>query len=117
MLESPDGQIGARCASSAGRGLRVEADVSGIEGSGPHGFHVHENGACDPPGFESAGGHFNPTGAEHACPPTTPRHAGDLGNIEIGEDGTGHLELTTDLLSLEGRELGDRQGGAGPRPR
>lgn len=102
-LTSPDGQSRGevRFVRDAG-GVRVEAHISGIEGSGPHGFHVHENGTCDPPSFESAGGHFNPAGAEHACPPTTPRHAGDLGNVEIGEDGSGHLELTTDLLTLEG---------------
>lgn len=102
-LQGPDGtSLGeVRFTRDAG-GVRVEGHISGIEGSGPHGFHVHENGSCDAPSFESAGGHFNPTGAEHACPPTTPRHAGDLGNIEIGEDGGGHLELTTDLLSLEG---------------
>lgn len=105
LLESPDGQSRGevRFVRDDG-GLRVEAHVTGIEGSGPHGFHVHENGVCDPPGFESAGGHFNPAGVQHACPPTTPRHAGDLGNIEIGEDGSGHLELTTDLLSLEGED-------------
>lgn len=103
VLESPDGQARGevRFVRDAA-GVRVEAHISGIEGSGPHGFHVHENGTCDPPSFESAGGHFNPAAAEHACPPTSPRHAGDLGNVEIGEDGSGHLEMTTDLLSLDG---------------
>lgn len=103
MLENPDGEIlGEVRFIRQGDGLQVVADVEGIDGSGPHGFHVHENGVCDPPTFESAGGHFNPTGTEHACPPTTPRHAGDLGNMEIGADGTGHLELTSELIALDG---------------
>ena len=102
-LQGPDGaELGTVIFTREAGGVRVTADVRGIDGSGPHGFHVHENGVCEPPGFESAGGHFNPMSVEHACPPTTPRHAGDLGNIELAEDGSGHLELTTDLLSLDG---------------
>lgn len=102
-LEGPDGaDLGEVTFTLEPGGVRVSAHVQGIDGSGPHGFHVHENGVCEPPGFESAGGHFNPAGAEHACPPTSPRHAGDLGNVEIGDDGSGHLELTTDLLSFTG---------------
>ena len=103
-LQNAEGQsVGeVRFVREAG-GVRVIAHLQNVtvEASGPHGFHVHENGVCEPP-FDSAGGHFNPTGAEHACPPDTPRHAGDLGNIELAEDGSGHLELTTDLLSLDG---------------
>jgi Cu-Zn family superoxide dismutase len=79
-------------------------DVSAhVEGAPPgtHGFHVHETGDCSAPDFTSAGDHFNPTGAPHAGPDATPRHAGDLGNIEVGEDGTGHLELATDLLTVD----------------
>ena len=103
-LEGPDGaNLGEVRFTRDADGVRVEAHLQGIEGSGPHGFHVHENGTCDAPSFESAGGHFNPTGAPHACPPTEPRHAGDLGNVEIDGDGGGHLEMTTNLLSLQGQ--------------
>ncbi len=64
---------------------------------GDHGIHAHETGACDPGGekpFTSAGGHFNPSGAEHG------QHAGDLGNITAEADGTARFELTTDKLAL-----------------
>lgn len=81
-------------------GTRFLARVENVDGSGPHGIHVHEVGECSAPDFTSSGGHFNPAGTDHACPPTTPRHAGDFGNIEVAEDGTGTLEVTTDLVTV-----------------
>lgn len=90
---------------SAGSQVRVVADVAGVSPPGNHGFHVHENGKCErDPGkdFTSAGGHFNPAGTPHACPDAASHHAGDLGNIVINADGTGHLDVTTSALSLSG---------------
>jgi Cu-Zn family superoxide dismutase len=88
-----------------GNGVRVVADVQGVDRDGRHGFHVHETGECahgEGSGhFTSAGGHFNPNNAEHTCPPNEARHAGDLGNIEI-TNGTGRADVTTDLLTLSG---------------
>ncbi len=68
---------------------------------GTHGLHVHEKGDCSAPDASSAGGHFNPGRDPHAGPSETHRHAGDLGNITIEANGTGHLELVTDLLTVK----------------
>jgi len=79
--------------------VRITAHVVGAP-SGTHGFHVHEIGDCSAADFTSAGDHFNPAGVEHGGPDAEVHHAGDLGNIEIGEDGTGHLELTSKQLTV-----------------
>ncbi|HWM89528.1 MAG TPA: superoxide dismutase family protein [Thermoanaerobaculia bacterium] len=88
-----------------GTGVRIVADVGGVDTDGPHAIHLHENGQCDHDEaggkhFTSAGSHFNPAGVEHACPPTDPRHAGDFGNIEIS-GGTGHLDLVANNLTID----------------
>lgn len=76
--------------------------VAHIEGAptGVHGFHIHEVGDCSASDFTSAGGHFNPASVDHAGPEAPVRHAGDLGNLTIGEDGSAHLELMSDLITL-----------------
>lgn len=80
-------------------GVLVVADIARIA-PGPHGIHLHKLGDCSSDDFTSTGGHFNPTDAPHGAPTDAMRHAGDFGNIEIGEDGAGHLELTTTMLTV-----------------
>ena len=78
---------------------RVAAKLSGVP-SGTHGFHLHEKGDCGDAAFANAGGHFNPAGAPHAGPDHSPRHAGDLGNVEVGADGSATIELDSELLTV-----------------
>jgi len=80
-------------------GVKIVAHIIGAP-VGTHGLHVHDIGDCSAADFTSAGGHFNPTDAPHGGPEDGERHAGDLGNIVIGEDGNGHLELVSQMLSL-----------------
>lgn len=71
--------------------------------SGTHAFHVHEVGSCADNG-KAAKGHFNPDNVKHGYLPTNGfrnAHAGDLGNIEISENGVGIMNLTIAGLSLE----------------
>jgi Cu-Zn family superoxide dismutase len=81
--------------------VAIVAHISGAP-PGTHGFHVHEVGDCSSADFKSAGGHFNPTDMPHGAPADMERHAGDLGNIEVGEDGTAHHEMTSSMITVAG---------------
>jgi Cu-Zn family superoxide dismutase len=82
-------------------GVRVVAKLSGLK-PGAHGFHIHEFGDCSAPDGSSAGGHFNPTGEPHGGPHDAKRHAGDMGNVVAGSDGTASLEYVDSRLAFEG---------------
>lgn len=69
--------------------------------AGEHGAHVHEKGDCSAADGSSAGGHFNPAGSPHALPDNTPHHLGDLGNITIDANGTGHLDILAKGANLK----------------
>ncbi|MGC9965372.1 MAG: superoxide dismutase family protein [Syntrophobacteraceae bacterium] len=84
-----------------GKGVRISANIEGLS-PGLHGFHIHEFGNCGSPDANSAGGHFNPTDMPHAGPKAEKRHLGDLGNLEVDKNGMAKLEVTDDLISLEG---------------
>jgi Cu-Zn family superoxide dismutase len=86
-------------------GVRIVADVRGLEPGSAHGFHIHEYGDCTAPDFTSAGGHYNPENAPHDGPEADEHHhhAGDLGNLEADNQGTAHKELVMHNISLTGR--------------
>ena len=81
-------------------GVQVVVDIEQAS-PGTHGLHLHEKGDCSAPDAMSAGAHFNPAGNPHAGPRDKARHNGDFGNIEVGPDGKGHLELMDDLLTVK----------------
>ncbi len=84
------------------KGLKVLAHIEGAA-AGKHGIHIHEKGDCGDSG-NAAGGHFNPEGLPHgeaSKDGIAHVHAGDLGNIEIGPDGKGDLEITIPGLTVE----------------
>ncbi len=81
-------------------GVRVHVHIEKAP-PGTHGLHIHEKGDCSDPEAKSAGGHFNPADNPHAGPMDTRRHAGDLGNIEIKADGTGDLDISSDMVTVK----------------
>jgi Cu-Zn family superoxide dismutase len=71
------------------------------EDSGGVRVHIHEKGDCTKPDFKSAGKHFNPDAKQHGAENPKGFHAGDLGNIEVGSDGTADVEVTAPQLTLK----------------
>lgn len=100
-LKDTDGKTtGTAELSETKEGVKVHVEAEGLS-PGKHGIHFHETGVCEMPDFKSAGGHFNPDGKEHGLEMSGGPHAGDLPNLEVGEDGTVDDEFTTKLVTLE----------------
>lgn len=95
-------------------GVQVSVFVeAGTLAPGEHGIHIHERGECQAEGdepFSSAGGHYNPTDAEHGGLDDPEAHAGDLGNITVAEDGSAAAVIPTDRFTIA--ELNDEDGSA-----
>lgn len=81
-------------------GVKIKLEGNNLP-PGVHGFHIHDHGACVPPDFESAGGHYNPTNSKHGFDHPEGPHAGDLENITVAEDGTVSVELEAPLVTLD----------------
>ncbi len=93
-------------------GVHVLLSVEGVTPGGDHGAHVHEKGDCSAPDGASAGGHFNPQANEHALPSVAKRHLGDLGNLTIGKDGKGSIDITIPGANLKAGDLNSFAGKA-----
>ena len=79
--------------------LALEGDPANLK-PGLHAVHIHEKGTCEGH-FKCAGGHFDPGPAGNSDPDVNhPFHAGDLPNIEIGENGKGTLEAVSTRVTL-----------------
>ncbi|MEG0856520.1 MAG: superoxide dismutase family protein [Terrisporobacter sp.] len=85
-------------------GVYIKAYVVGIPSTNSkgektrfHGFHIHQNGNCNPgtsdKPFPSVGNHFNPTDEDH------PFHTGDLPPI-LSNDGIGILSVYTTAFTI-----------------
>lgn len=83
-------------------GVLVVAQLRNLS-QGPHGFHIHETGACSPD-FKAAGSHYNPLGAEHGFKNSGGYHVGDLPNVHVGTDGTAMTEFFVPQVTLAGPE-------------
>jgi Cu-Zn family superoxide dismutase len=111
LIDGKANPIGSAQLNQLEQGVQIVIAVSGLP-VGKHALHIHETGACEPP-FESAGGHFNPTSAEHGFDRPGGPHAGDLPNVYVGE-GALEVEYITDRVTLADGEtsLFDDDGSA-----
>lgn len=101
---SPDSQIvGEAILNQEQGGLTINISLKNVPGAGQHGIHFHEYGSCEDGGKE-AGGHFNPNNTEHGYFPKAGSklaHAGDMGNIDVAQDGSAALFVFMPGLMLE----------------
>jgi Cu-Zn family superoxide dismutase len=111
-LKSPDGRsLGAIRLSERADGVAIEGKLTSLP-AGIRAIHIHQVGKCDPPMFESAGGHFNPTGAQHGSKNPKGSHAGDLPNFDVDQAGTLVMDIKTADVTLRSgqRSLFDPDG-------
>ena len=100
-LKNASGQsVGTARFTPAGSVVRILLEAKSLP-PGLHAVHVHAVGKCDPPDFNSAGPHFNPTNRQHGALNPQGPHAGDLPNLTVETGGRGHLETTAPRVSLE----------------
>jgi Cu-Zn family superoxide dismutase len=114
LLDAGGASKGTATVRQSGGALKLVVDATGMA-PGPKGLHFHTTGRCDAPDFTTAGGHWNPSAMKHGTQSGMGPHRGDLPNIEIGPDGTGHAEATirgamlangsTPLLDADGAAL------------
>lgn len=112
-------KIGTIALSDSERGLVLSVSVAGLP-TGTHGFHVHENGRCEPgekngkpEAGAAAGDHYDPAATKSHQGPEGQGHKGDLPALRVVQDGT-QIDVIAPRLTLQevrGRALIIHEGG------
>jgi Cu-Zn family superoxide dismutase len=118
----PGEAVGTVTISDGSGGAAVKTALKGLP-PGSHGFHVHQNGSCDPTtpaGAQpvpagAAGGQYDPQNAGKHEGPQGSGHLGDLPVLEVGADGAANATLTAphikDVASVRGKAVMIHAGG------
>jgi Cu-Zn family superoxide dismutase len=110
VRDSAGRELGTLTLISADSGIAVQGSLGGLP-MGEYAIHLHNVGSCEPPAFESAGDHWNPTNARHGSHAQGGPHLGDLRNITSMQDSVaavrvmtagGHLREEPALLDADG---------------
>lgn len=87
-------------------GLALYPNLRGLS-AGLHGFHVHENGSCEPAQRDgkpepalAAGGHLDPAQSKKHGEPWGDGHLGDLPALYVAPDGTATQPVLAPRLKL-----------------
>lgn len=99
IVNSAGETIGTGELTETSKGVSLRVKVKGLT-PGVKAIHFHSKGVCEPPDFETAGGHFNPTDKEHGFKNPKGYHAGDLPNLIVPESGEVDLQILTPLVTL-----------------
>jgi Cu-Zn family superoxide dismutase len=114
-------EIGTIQLADSADGLVIETDLGDLP-PGPHGFHLHTHGSCEPAHNDQgqmtaalgAGGHYDPDNTGRHAGPEGDGHKGDLPVLEVAGDGTAKVTLKAPRLTVadaRGRALMIHAGG------
>lgn len=102
FVDAKGQQAGSASLTATPTGVLIQVEATGLPASSWVAFHIHETGTCDPQtGHESAGGHFNPSDAEHGVLVEGGPHAGDMPNIWVDAEGTARAQVFNPLVTLD----------------
>lgn len=104
IINNDGERIGQAIYTQGNAGVLLEIMVEKLP-AGKHGMHFHEVGTCeDHAHFKMAKGHIMPTGLPHGYLNENGPHEGNLPNLIVHTDGTAHVELYTELVSINGHD-------------
>jgi superoxide dismutase, Cu-Zn family len=117
----PGEAFGTVTIADSAQGAVIKTDLKGLP-PGEHGFHVHENGSCEPTTVNgqtvpagAAGGHFDPQHTGMHAGPEGHGHLGDLPVLQVAANGVAAETLTaphiTDVNALRGKAVMIHAGG------
>lgn len=91
--------------TAAEGGVRVVAQIRGLNPGQKHGFHVHEYAFGGSADATCTGGHFDPAQSGVHALPGSPgaHHAGDLGNLVADQNGVARYDAVIQGLQLTGQ--------------
>ena len=103
IINNSGQKIGVAHYIQGSQGVIIEIKAYDLP-AGKHGMHFHRVGNCqDHKNFKMAKGHIMPTNLPHGyLNKDGGPHEGNLPNLIVHQDGTVHVELYSQLVSLKG---------------